>query len=70
MITKEDAFKATKAAQFQVIEDAVLETSSKGEFETEVLNLTEEEQGILTAAGYKLTQTANKQGSVWKINWE
>ena len=70
MLSKDKAFAMTKEAQLKVIEDQIEGAISKGEFETEILNLTEEEQGILKDAGFLLTYTGTKQGYVWKINWE
>lgn len=69
MLSKDQAFKATKEAQLKVIEDKITGATSAGEFETEILNLTEEEQGILEEAGYKLTHTGGREGFLWKINW-
>ena len=70
MLSKNEAFAATKAAQLKVIEDQIQSTADKGGFETEILNLTEEEQEILNINGYKIIKDANKQGYVYKINWE
>lgn len=69
MLSKQKAFEQTKAAQLKVIEDKIIATTLQGEFETEILNLTDEEKAILTEAGYSLTYTGGREGFIWKINW-
>lgn len=70
MLSKEQAFAATKAAQMKVIEDAISEAVNSGKFECEILNLSDEEKGILEQAGYKVERSATRQGFVNKIIWE
>ncbi len=70
MLSKDEAYKMMKEAQFSRIENAIKEYAIAGAGECEITNISDEEKAILVDAGYKVNRIATKNGYVNKITWE
>ncbi len=70
MLSREQAHNNTKDAEEKEIEDKITAAITAREYRVEVLNLTEYQQKVLTDSGYKLTDTVNRLGKVFIIQWD
>lgn len=70
MLSKQMAFTLSRAEEEKEVEDLIKTAISQKEYQVEILNLTDYQQSLINDAGFKLDRTANKNGYLWRINWQ
>lgn len=70
MLSKDTAFSLSQKEEEKEVEDVINAAITRKEYQAEILNLTDYQQSLIKEAGYKLDHTANKNGYLWRINWQ
>lgn len=70
MLSKENAFQMSRAAEATDLQNEITAATSRAEYRLEILNLTEYQQSLLTDGGFKFVASMNKLGANWIITWD